>query len=276
MYRRFTLPLLALLATTTGAAADQPLPWQFGFQSAASPVMDRVVSFHDLLTVIIVGICVVVLGLIAYACWRFREGANPEPSTRSHNTLLEIVWTAVPVLILVVIAVPSFKLLYYEDVIPETELTVKVTGYQWYWGYQYPDYDSFEFVANPVAEGDLQPGQPRLLQTDNEMVVPVGANVRILVTGSDVLHSWAMPAFGVKTDAVPGRLHESWFRVDAPGVYYGQCSELCGVNHYYMPITVRALPRDEFEAWVANARTEFAAADAPRRLATSSTVPTAN
>ena len=240
------------------AWADQPRDWGLSFQDAASPIMERVTSFHNLLLWVIAFICVFVLVLLLVACFRFRESANPQPSKRSHNTLLEIAWTAVPVLILVVVAIPSFKLLYFQDVVPETEMTVKVTGFQWYWGYQYPDQGGLEFLANLVPEEDLQPGQPRLLQTDNVVVVPTDTNVRLQVTASDVLHSWAMPAFGIKIDAVPGRLNEGWFRVERPGTYYGQCSELCGTNHAFMPITVMAVPRPEFDTWLEQARAEQA------------------
>jgi cytochrome c oxidase subunit II len=271
MVQRLFASMLALVAAawfSTPAMADRPHAWGLGFQEPASPVMERVTSLHDLLLWVIAFICLFVLALLLVACWRFREGANRAPSKRSHNTLLEISWTAVPVLILVVVAIPSFKLLYFQEVLPETEMTVKVTGFQWYWGYQYPDQEGFEFVANMVAEEDLQDGQPRLLQTDNVVVVPTETNIRVQITASDVLHSWAMPAFGIKIDAVPGRLNEGWFRVDRPGTYYGQCSELCGTNHAFMPITLQAVPRAEFDTWVEQAKAEFARADgAPIRVA---------
>ena len=215
-------------------------PWELWLQPAATPIAQRLHSFHDLLLWIIAAIVLFVFVLLAYACWRFAESRNPVPSRRSHNTLLEIVWTAVPVLILVIIAIPSFKLLYYMDVEPETELTIKATGHQWYWNYTYPDNGNFTFDAYMIAESDLQPGQLRLLETDNRLVVPVGTNVRVQTTAADVLHSWAVPQFGVKVDAVPGRLNQLWINVEEPGIYYGQCSELCGVNHGFMPITVQA------------------------------------
>jgi cytochrome c oxidase subunit II len=242
----------------TPASADQPHAWGLGFQEAASPIMERVESFHDLLLWVILFICVFVLALLVVVCLRFRESASSQPSRRSHNTILEIVWTAVPVLILVVVAVPSFKLLYYSDVLPETGMTLKVTGFQWYWGYEYPDHEGVEIIANLVPEQDLQPGQPRLLQTDNVIVVPTETNIRLQVTASDVLHSWAMPAFGIKVDAVPGRLNEGWFRVERPGTYYGQCSELCGTNHAFMPIAIQAVPQAEFDQWMETAKAEFA------------------
>jgi cytochrome c oxidase subunit 2 len=199
-----------------------------------------------------------VLVLLAYVCFRFRASGNAAPSRRTHNTLLEIAWTAIPVLILVVIAIPSFKLLYYQDVVPDAELTVKAVGHQWYWSYEYPDNGDFAFDAYMVADDDLQAGQPRLLATDNALVLPVGTDIRLLVTATDVLHSWAMPAFGVKMDAVPGRINETWFNIEAPGMYYGQCSELCGDFHGFMPIMIDAVSKDEFEAWTKQAQEQFA------------------
>jgi cytochrome c oxidase subunit II len=199
--------------------------------------------------------------LLAYACWRFAESRNPVPSRRSHHTLLEVVWTAVPVLILVIIAIPSFKLLYYMDVEPKTELTIKATGHQWYWSYTYPDNGNFTFDSYMIAQSDLQPGQLRLLETDNRLVIPAGVNVLVQTTAADVLHSWAVPQFGVKVDAIPGRLNQLWINVEQPGTYYGQCSELCGVNHGFMPITVQAMSKPEFDAWVAEAQTKFARAN---------------
>jgi cytochrome c oxidase subunit 2 len=230
-------------------------------QAPATSIMERLHSFHDLLLWITAAIVLFVAVLMAYACWRFSESRNPVPSRRSHNTLLEIVWTAVPVLILVIIAIPSFKLLYYMDVEPDTELTIKATGHQWYWNYTYPDNGNFTFDAYMIAESDLLDGQLRLLETDNRLVVPVGTNVLVQTTAADVLHSWAVPQFGVKVDAVPGRLNQLWFNVKEPGVYYGQCSELCGVNHGFMPITVQAMTKPDFDAWVAEAQTKFARAD---------------
>jgi cytochrome c oxidase subunit II len=251
-----------LLLADGAALAAQPTPWQLGFQPPATPIMDRMESFHNLLLWIITVITLFVLALLAWVCVRFRASRNPTPSRRTHNTILEIAWTAVPVLILVVIAIPSFKLLYYQDVTPEAELTIKAVGHQWYWSYEYPDNGNFAFDAYMVADGDLQPGQPRLLATDNSVVLPVDTTVRVLVTATDVLHSWAVPAFGVKMDAVPGRINETWVRIEEPGTYYGQCSELCGTNHGFMPIMVEAVSKDEFEAWTREAQQEFARAGA--------------
>jgi cytochrome c oxidase subunit II len=260
---RSTLPRYALLALTAllaaaGTAHAAPQPWEVWLQPPASPLAEQQHGFMALLQWLITVIAVFVLVLLAYACFRFREERNPVPSRRSHNTVLEVVWTAVPVLILVIIAIPSFKLLYYSDVIPKTDMTVKAIGRQWYWSYEYPDHGNFTFDAYMIADADLKDGQLRLLETDNRVVVPVDTNVRIQTTASDVLHSWTIQQFGVKVDAVPGHLNELWFRVTEPGTYYGQCSELCGVNHAFMPITVQALPKEEFEAWVQQAQQQFA------------------
>jgi cytochrome c oxidase subunit 2 len=260
----FLGPFCALIGLVMGsgeALAAQPEPWQLGFQPAASPVMERLESLHDLLLWIITIISVFVLALLLYVCVRFRASANAAPSRRTHNTLLEIAWTAVPVLILVVIAIPSFKLLYYMDRIQDPELTIKAIGHQWYWSYEYPDDGDFTFDAYLVADEDLQPGQPRLLATDNAVVLPVDTDIRVLITATDVLHSWAVPAFGVKTDGVPGRINETWLRIEEPGMYYGQCSELCGDYHGFMPIMVRAVSKDEYDAWTKQAQEEFARAD---------------
>ena len=232
-----------------------------GLQPPASPLMERIVSFHSLLLVIITVICIVVLALLLYVAGVFRASRQATPSRRTHNTLLEVVWTAVPVLILVIIAIPSFRLLYYADVIPPTDMTIKAIGRQWYWSYEYPDHDNFTFDAFMIPEDDLEPGMLRLLETDNRVVVPTNTNIKIQVTASDVLHSWAMPSMGVKIDAVPGRLNETWINVTEPGVYYGQCSEICGVMHGFMPITIEALPPEEFALWVEEAKTMFARAD---------------
>lgn len=266
--------LPALISTAAFAAAE---PWEMGLQPPASPIMERVTNFHDLLLWIITAIVIFVFVLLAYACWRFSEQRNPVPSRRSHHTLLEIAWTAVPVLILVVIAIPSFKLLYYMDVVPETELTIKATGHQWYWNYEYPDNGNFTFDAYMIADADLQQGQHRLLETDNRVVVPVGTNIRIQTTAADVLHSWAVPQLGIKVDAVPGRLNEMWINVARPGIYYGQCSELCGVNHGFMPIAIDARTREDFDAWVQEAQAQFAkVGEDGVRVANASTTKPAN
>jgi cytochrome c oxidase subunit 2 len=224
--------------------------WQLGLQEAATPVMEQVHAFHDLLMVIITAITIFVLVLLLYVAYRFSEKRNPTPSKTSHNTLLEIAWTAIPVIILVVIAIPSFKLLYYEDQIVDSEMTVKAIGRQWYWSYAYPDHGDFEFDSFMKRADELDENDYRQLSVDNPLVLPVDTNIRIQITSSDVLHSFAMPSFGIKTDAVPGQLNETWARIQEPGIYYGQCSEICGSGHADMPIAVHALPKDEFQAWV--------------------------
>jgi len=265
MFRNFpsvtALAAVAIQAFAGSALADQPRPWEMRFQAAASPVAERIHSFNDLVFAIIVLITVFVLGLMAYIIWRFNAKRNPVPSTRSHNTVLEILWTALPVLILVVIAVPSLKLLYFMDRTHDAGLTLKVTGHQWYWSYEYPDNGGFGFDSIMTPDNELKPGQPRLLTVDNQVVLPVGVDVRILITSGDVIHSWAMPAFGIKTDAVPGRVNETWVKVEREGTYYGQCSELCGVNHGFMPIAVKAVSKETFGQWVEAAKKQFAQAD---------------
>ncbi len=260
----FARTMVAWLAVAwSGAAvAAAPEPWQFGMQDAASPLKTAVTDLHDLLLIVIIGVCVVVLALLLFVVWRFRAGANPRPARTTHNTVLEIVWTAVPVLILVIIAFPSFKLIYYEDRTPEADVTVKAIGRQWYWSYAYPDYGNFSYDAFMLSREEAEAaGEPALLATSEDVVVPAGATVRVLITASDVLHSWAVPSFGVKRDAIPGRLNETWFRVDEPGMYYGQCSELCGVGHGFMPIAVRVVPQQEFDAWVEQAQARYGTED---------------
>ena len=247
------------------ALAGQPVPWQMGFQEAATPTMERISSFNDLLLVIIVAITIFVLGLLLYVMWRFNEKRNPNPSRTTHNTPIEVLWTVIPVIILVGIAVPSFKLLYFADRIEEADMTIKAIGRQWYWSYEYPDHGNFTFDAYMVAEEDLQEGQVRLLDTDNPVVLPVDTNIRVLVTAGDVIHNFAMPSFGVKLDGVPGRINETWFRITRTGTFYGQCSELCGTGHAYMPITIKAVTPEAFEDWVEQAREEFAKVDEPIR-----------
>lgn len=259
------LAALAGAGWSAGAFAAQPEPWQTGFQPAASAVMEAVRDFYDLLFVIIVAIAAFVLALLVYVMVRFNAKRNPVPSKTSHNTFLEMAWTAIPVVILVVIAIPSFRLLYFQKTVSEAEMemTVKVIGYQWYWSYEYPDHGDIAFDSFIVEEEDLEPGQLRLLEVDNRVVLPVDTNIRLLVTAEDVLHSWAVPAFGIKIDAVPGRLNETWVRIEREGVYYGQCSELCGVRHGYMPVAVEAVSKDAFASWVERAKVEFARAGGP-------------
>lgn len=252
-----------LVGTISGAWAAKPEPWQMGFQPAASPVMEEIESFHDILLVIITVITIFVLGLLLYVMWRFSEKRNPTPSKTTHNTTVEVAWTVVPVLILVYIAFKSFPLLYYTDVVPEPDMTIKAVGHQWFWSYEYPDNGNFTFDSYMIADSDIDPskGQLRLLETDNRIVVPIDTTIKVLITAEDVIHAWAIPAFGVKEDAVPGRLNESWFKATKEGVYYGQCSELCGNGHAYMPIVVEVLSKAKFDEWVKEAQTKFAKVD---------------
>lgn len=252
---------LAVVVATIAPAAAAARNWQLGFQEAVTPVMRFATTFHNLLLVIIFLITIFVLALLLFVVVRFSEKRNPTPSKTTHNSIIEVLWTAVPVLILVVIAIPSFRLLFLTDQTVDADMTIKAIGRQWYWTYEYPDHGDFAFDAFIVADEDLQPGQLRLLETDNRLVVPVGKKVRVLTTSSDVLHAWAMPAFGIKMDSVPGRANETWFQVDKPDVYYGQCSELCGAGHGFMPITIEAVSEAAFDAWVAGARQRFAKAD---------------
>ena len=243
---------------TSEVFANQPKEWQLGFQSPASDSMRDIVSFHNnLLLPIIIAISVFVLFLMLYACVRFRASANPNPSKRTHNVTVEILWTLIPCLILIVMAVPSFKILYKQDTIPKADLTIKAVGYQWYWGYEYPD-ENIIFDSYMIEEKDLRADQPRLLAVDNEVVVPVNKVVKVLITANDVLHAWALPAFGVKRDAVPGRINETWFKAEKEGTYYGQCSELCGIKHAFMPITVKVVSEEDYQEWLSEARVKFA------------------
>ena len=250
-------------ATGNAFAQGRSEPWQMWFQPAASPVMERIIEFHNLLFIFEVFAVTLVLGLMCYIIVRFNAKANPVPTKTTHNTLLEVLWTGVPLLILIVIAVPSLKLLYYADRIENIEMTVKVTGNQWFWTYSYPDHGGFEFDSVIVPDDELKPGQPRLLAVDNEVVLPVETNIRLLFTSADVIHAWAVPSMGVKLDTVAGRINETWIRINKEGDYYGMCSELCGVNHGFMPIHVKAVSKADFAEWVETARKEFARAGGP-------------
>jgi cytochrome c oxidase subunit 2 len=236
-------------------------PWQMWFQPAGSPVMERIMEFHDLLFIIEVGTVVFVLAIMAYIIVRFNAKSNPVPSKTTHNTLLEVIWTAVPVLILIMIAVPSLKLLYFADATRDAEMTLKVTGNQWYWTYAYPDNGDIEFDSIIVPDEELKKGQPRMLTVDNEVVLPIKTNVRLLLTSNDVIHNWAVPSLGLKLDTTPGRTNETWVNINKEGDYYGMCSELCGVNHGFMPIHIRAVSKADYEAWTKTAKEEFAAND---------------
>ncbi|MBP9692784.1 MAG: cytochrome c oxidase subunit II [Alphaproteobacteria bacterium] len=247
---QFIFGVVFFLFPTLGRAG-KPEPWQMYYQTPATPVMDTLYDFHALLLVIEGIIVLLVAVLLVFVIVRFRASRNPVPTKTAHNTLLEIIWTTIPVLVLVVIAFPSFKLLYMMDVVPKADLTIKAIGNQWYWTYEYPDH-SIHFDSNMIPDDQLKPGQLRLFEVDNRVIVPVNTNIRLITTSSDVLHSWAVPAFGVKRDSVPGRLNETWFHVKQPGVYYGQCSELCGVKHGFMPIVVEAVSKAQFDQWLAS------------------------
>ena len=251
------------------ALADVPRNWQMGMQPAASPVQQGIISLHNLVLVIITVITLFVGALLAYVIWRFSAEKNPNPSQTSHNTVLEVAWTVIPVLILVVIAIPSFRLVYYQDRTQEADMTLKVTGRQWYWEYTYTDADNLNFGSRPLDSKNARWQQGiRLLDVDEPLVLPVGKNIRILTTSADVIHSFFVPALGVQRYAIPGRTIETWVRIDRPGTFYGQCNQICGEDHANMPIAVRALPEAEFTAWLAEAKKKFAANDtAPTQAA---------
>ncbi len=242
------------------AALGQASPWQMGFQQSAAPTMDDIVWFHNFVLYIIIGITIFVLALLLTVILKFNARANPAPSRTTHNTLLEVLWTVIPVMILVVIAVPSFRILFVQLNIPPSDLTIKATGNQWNWTYTYPD-DKIEFTSIMLNDEDrakLNPAPPRLLGVDNPIVVPINKTVRVQVIGSDVIHAFAVPAFGVKIDAIPGRLNETWFKATREGTFYGQCSELCGKDHAFMPIEVRVVSEQDYAAWLADAKKKFA------------------
>ncbi len=247
-----------LLIWPSAVLANEPKDWQLGFQKSASKGMDDIVWFHDYMLVpIITAITAFVLFLLLYVCVRYRASKNKVPSTTSHNTLIEVIWTLVPCLILIVMAVPSFKVLYSQDEIPKADVTIKAIGYQWYWGYEYPD-ENIIFDSYMVDEKDLKENQPRLLAVDNAVYVPVNKVIKVMITANDVLHAWALPSFGVKRDAIPGRINETWFKADRTGTFYGQCSELCGIKHAFMPITVNVVSLDEYNKWLEEAKVKFA------------------
>ena len=246
----FTFLAAMVVTMPAFAVLEQPVPGGIDLQAAASPMKEKMIFFHDsLMMPIITAISVFVLLLLLIVIFRFNSKANPVPSKTTHNTVLEVLWTLVPVLILVVVVIPSMKMLYYVDKTTESEMTLKAIGDQWYWNYEYPD-NGISVASNIVQDKDLKPGQPRLLETDNPVVLPINTNIKILTASTDVIHSWAVPAFGIKMDAVPGRLNETWVRIDKEGTFYGQCSQLCGQNHAYMPIEVKAVSKEAFADWV--------------------------
>jgi cytochrome c oxidase subunit 2 len=256
---------LAAITWSVGAWAAEPKPWQLGFQPAATPVQERIEAFHDGLwppglMVIITLITIFVLGLMAYVMWRFHHTRHPVPTRTTHNPVIEVLWTVVPVLILGAIVIPSFKLMYYMDRVPDAEMTIKVTAHQWYWEYGYPDQGDLTFNSNMIPDKELKPGQKRLLSVDNPLVVPVKTKIRVLVTGSDVIHSWFVPSFGVQQYAIAGRLNETWMQVEREGTYHGECNQICGVNHAFMPIEVKAVSKPDYQKWLGEAKKKFAAA----------------
>lgn len=253
--------MLAGSLTAQPASAQQPEPWQMNLQEAHSSLMEQMVEFHDFLLYLIFAICIFVIGLLIFTIVRFNEKRHPTPTKTTHNTLLEVLWSVIPIFILVVIGLFSLPLLYRSDDTVNADLTIKVIGRQWYWSYEYPDHGDFTFDAFMIPDDEIKEGQLRLLSTDENLVLPVGKKIRVLVTASDVLHAFAMPALGSKIDAVPGRTNEIWFDIDEPGMYYGQCSELCGSGHAFMPIAIQAVTPAEFDAWVVQARVKYAEAD---------------
>ena len=263
LYVFVTVLLTSAVIVANEAMAEQfrSAPWQMGFQEPRSPSAERIFAFHDLLLWIEGAIVVFVLALMIYIIIKFNAKSNPVPSTTTHNTLLEVVWTVVPILILVFISVPSLKLLYFTDRTANPELTIKVTGNQWYWTYEYPDNNEIEFDSVILSDDELEEGQPRMLSVDNALVLPVNTNIRFILGTNDVIHNFAMPALGLKLDTTPGRVNETWVSINDEGMYYGMCSELCGVNHGFMPISIEAVSKEAFNEWLVDAEEEFGAND---------------
>ncbi len=252
-----------LFFSNNSFAKGQPTEWQIGFQEAGSPLMQRLIDLHDFVFWIITAITIFVFLLLAYVCVKFSAKNNKKPSTTTHHSLLEVAWTIIPVIILVAISIPSFRLLYDQNDFSKIDMTIKATGYTWYWSYEYPDHDGLAFDSIMLEDEELEEGQPRLLSTDYQLVVPVNTNIKMQITSdpAGVIHSWAVPSLGVKMDAIPGRLNETYFNVKEPGMYYGQCSELCGIGHGFMPISIKAVTPDEFASWLDEAKEEFAEND---------------
>jgi cytochrome c oxidase subunit 2 len=268
--------LAAAMATALGSStalanrAGVAEPWQIGMQEMVTNIGRDVAVFHDYLVYLITLISLFVLALLVVIVVRFNERANPTPSRTTHNTMLEVAWTIVPVLILVAISIPSFRILREQLIIPPHDVVVKATGHSWYWSYEYPsDQGGFQFDSNMIPENELKPDQPRLLAADNEMIVPINKVVRVQITAADVLHNFAVPSLGIRLDAVPGRLNETWFRAEREGLFYGQCSELCGNGHPYMPINVRVVSETDYRAWLAQAKQKFAATGGGTKIAAS-------
>ena len=247
------------ILSNVGSTESLPKDWQLGFNEPATALMSDVIAFHSyILMPIITGISILVLGLLLYIAYRYNSSRNQTASMTTHNTVIEVLWTVIPVILLIIIAIPSFRILYTAETIPKADLTIKAIGNQWYWSYEYPDYDDFSFDANMLQDEELSDPSLRLLETDTQIVVPVNKVVKLLITSNDVLHAWTIPAFAVKKDAVPGRLNETWFKAEKTGTYYGQCSELCGPKHAFMPINVKVVSQDEFDNWLNFAKEEYA------------------
>jgi len=256
-----SLIFIALFSFLSNASSTETLPkdWQLGFSEPATELMSDVIAFHSyILMPIITGISILVLALLLYIAYRYNSNRNQIASTTTHNTVIEVLWTVIPVILLIIIAIPSFRILYTAETIPKADLTIKAIGNQWYWSYEYPDYDDFSFDANMLQDEELSDPSLRLLETDTQIVVPVNKVVKLLITSNDVLHAWTIPAFAVKKDAVPGRLNETWFKAEKTGTYYGQCSELCGPKHAFMPINVKVVSQDDFDNWLNFAKEEYA------------------
>jgi len=250
---------ICLLGSLAFAEVGLSENWQLSFQEPATDLMSDVISFHSyILMPIITGISILVLFLLLYIAFRFNSSRNQTASNTTHNTVVEILWTVIPVVLLIIIAIPSFRLLYVSETIPKADLTIKAIGNQWYWSYEYPDYGDIVFDANMLNDDELSDPKLRLLETDTQIVVPVNKVVKLQITSNDVLHAWTIPAFGVKMDAVPGRLNETWFKANQEGLFYGQCSELCGPKHAFMPINVKVVSEKEFEDWIGFAKEEYA------------------
>lgn len=269
-YRRFMTEALTVAMAFFGSAgaamAETAVEWQMGFQTAASPVMEQLISFHNILLVLITAITLFVMGLLLYIMVRFNSRANPVPSKTTHNTALEVIWTVIPIVILVVMAVPSFRLLYQADVVPEAEMTLKLTGNQWYWNVEYPDHGPITYDITMLEDADRPADAPRLLAVDNDIVVPVGTTIRVQTTSVDVIHAFAMPVMGIKIDAIPGHLNETWFKATREGIFYGQCSEICGSRHAFMPTALKVVSKEAFAAWIEEAKVKYASSPAPQQV----------
>jgi cytochrome c oxidase subunit 2 len=260
----FVFSLSATPFAFAQGVVGQPRPWEMGMQRSFSPIKDRIIELHDLVLVIITLITLFVGGLLVWVMFRYNAKRNPMPSQTSHNTIIEILWTVIPVLILVVMAIPSFRLIYYQDRTPDPDLTIKVTGHQWYWEYSYPDQGNVDVESRYIHDEDLKPGQLRLLDVDNQMVIPVNKKIRILTSSTDVIHSFFIPALGVQRYAIPGRTIETWMEADKIGTFYGECNQICGQDHSRMPISVKAVSEADFKAWVEQAKKSASGSALPK------------